>query len=110
MLHHAQIVDLSVRTSGYGSAEQTTENDGEPGEELDSISPPVFSSESDNEEGITFTAHSSDLEPALLPPLHHSTPVRQLSNIPESPVELPPRENDEQVIQSSDQVDFGTPV
>jgi len=103
-------VDSSVRTSGYGSIEQTTENDDGKEERLDSTSPPVFSSESDNEEGITFTTHCSDLEPALLPPLHQSTPVRQLSNIPESPVELPPRENNEQVIQSSDQVDFGTPV
>jgi len=104
-LHHAQVVDLSVRTSGYGSIEQTTENDGE--EELNCTSPPVFSSESDNEEGISFTAHSSNLEPVLLPPLYHSTPARQLNNIPESPIELPSRENDD---QSSDQVDFGTPV
>ena len=103
-MHHTQIADSSVRTSGYGSIEQTTENDDR---EVDSTSPPVFSSESDNEEGITFTTLSSDLEPALLPPLHHSTPVRQLSDIPECP---PPKENDEQVIQSSDQVDFGTPV
>jgi len=106
-LHHAQILDLSAETSGYGSIEQATENGGEPGEELDSTSPPVFSSESDNEEGITFTTHPEPV--TFLPPLHQSTPshVRQLSNIPESP---PPSEGDEQVIQSSGQNDFGTPV
>ena len=88
MLHHSEEGDMastletshdgdqSNQSSGYGSIGQP------PVESLDeqdnaSVTPTVFSSDSDED--------NSTLEPAgiLLPPVAHSTPARQLSDIPE---------------------------
>ena len=97
MLHHSEEGDMAStletshegdQSSGYGSLGQP------PIESLDerdnaSVTPTVFSSDSDED--------NSTLEPAVsLPPVSHSTPARQLSDIPEveSPdasLHLPPK-------------------
>ena len=107
MLHHSEEGDMvstletssegdwSNQSSGYGSLGQP------PVESLDEqdnalVTPTVFSSDSDE-----------DIDPAVpLPPVSHSTPARQLSDIPEveSPdasLHLPPTTEDPENVPSS---------
>jgi len=72
------------KSSGYESMEQPSV-EGLDERDNASVTPTVFSSSSDNDE-------ETDTIPILPPPLSHSTPARQLSDIPEieSPNALPP--------------------